>query len=104
MRDAVLEAVRQYRQRIEQELGVPVQVILFGSHARGEATPESDVDVLVMVPEWGVSVVEKLIELAWEVSIEAGLLLSVVPVDTRRLALMRESPFFQTVQREGIPV
>ena len=27
------------------------QVILFGSHARGEATPNSDVDILVVEPE-----------------------------------------------------
>lgn len=28
----------------------PHKVILFGSHARGEATPDSDVDLLVVMP------------------------------------------------------
>lgn len=28
----------------------PDRVILFGSHARGDATPESDVDLLVVMP------------------------------------------------------
>ena len=27
----------------------PLQVILFGSHARGEASPESDIDLLVVL-------------------------------------------------------
>jgi uncharacterized protein len=28
----------------------PDKIILFGSHARGEATPDSDVDLLVVMP------------------------------------------------------
>jgi len=29
----------------------PLQIILFGSHARGEATAHSDIDLLVVFPE-----------------------------------------------------
>lgn len=29
----------------------PLRIILFGSHARGEAGPESDVDLLVVLPK-----------------------------------------------------
>lgn len=29
----------------------PLRIILFGSHARGEATADSDVDLLVVMPE-----------------------------------------------------
>jgi uncharacterized protein len=29
----------------------PVKIILFGSHARGEAGPESDIDLLIVLPE-----------------------------------------------------
>jgi predicted nucleotidyltransferase len=29
----------------------PVQLILFGSHARGEAHPKSDIDLLVVMPQ-----------------------------------------------------
>lgn len=31
----------------------PQRIILFGSHARGEATPDSDVDLLVLMPRNG---------------------------------------------------
>ncbi|MSQ97381.1 MAG: nucleotidyltransferase domain-containing protein [Gemmataceae bacterium] len=40
----------------------PDQVILFGSHARGDAGPDSDVDLLVVMPVEG-SVREKRIEI-----------------------------------------
>jgi predicted nucleotidyltransferase len=29
----------------------PLQIILFGSHARGDAGPESDIDLLVVLPQ-----------------------------------------------------
>ncbi len=37
-------------QRIVERFN-PLRVILFGSHARGEASPWSDVDLLVVLPE-----------------------------------------------------
>jgi predicted nucleotidyltransferase len=43
-------ALSSYRDRLERELpGRVRQVVLFGSHARGEATEDSDVDVLVVL-------------------------------------------------------
>jgi len=33
------------------ELVNPLEIILFGSHARGESSPESDIDLLVVMPE-----------------------------------------------------
>jgi len=41
------EHIEQLRQRIVAALN-PKQIILFGSHARGEARPNSDVDLLVV--------------------------------------------------------
>ena len=35
--------------RVVEEFA-PQRVILFGSHARGDATPDSDVDLLVIMP------------------------------------------------------
>lgn len=31
----------------------PMRIILFGSHAYGRATPDSDVDILVVLPDGG---------------------------------------------------
>jgi len=43
-------AVRQIVQRIVQEVH-PLRIILFGSRARKEQDPESDVDLLIVMPE-----------------------------------------------------
>lgn len=41
------ELLRQAVQRI-CAVGQPVRIILFGSHARGEARPDSDLDLLII--------------------------------------------------------
>ncbi len=44
------EVIEQLVQRII-ELVHPLRIILFGSAARGEMSPDSDIDVLVVMPE-----------------------------------------------------
>jgi len=42
------EAIQEMARRIAEEFR-PDRIILFGSHARGDATPDSDVDLLVIM-------------------------------------------------------
>lgn len=44
-----LAAIRQYVTRIAERFQ-PEQIILFGSHAKGESRSDSDVDLLVIMP------------------------------------------------------
>ncbi len=44
-----LTEIQQFATEIAREFG-PDQVILFGSYARGTAGPDSDVDLLVVMP------------------------------------------------------
>lgn len=48
VQDAIAEMVRRIVSRFN-----PDKIILFGSHARGEAGPDSDVDLLVVMPVHG---------------------------------------------------
>ena len=48
------EAVREELDRIVNaliETGIVSKIILFGSHARGEERPDSDIDLCVLTPE-----------------------------------------------------
>ncbi len=46
---ASVELIPEMTRRIVEGFH-PLRIILFGSHARGEARPDSDVDLLVVVP------------------------------------------------------
>jgi predicted nucleotidyltransferase len=52
VRNSVDGQIQRMVRRIAAEFD-PDQIILFGSHARGEAGPDSDVDLLVVMPVQG---------------------------------------------------
>ncbi len=100
----VERVVREFRRRVERRLGFPVEVRLFGSYVRGEATEESDIDVVVVVPSLNSAVLDTLLDLAWEVGFEAGCVLSVTPVGRAEIERLKPSPFWQSVERESVVI
>jgi predicted nucleotidyltransferase len=79
-------------------------VILFGSHARGEARADSDIDVMVVL-RGDVAPgreIDRMIDVITDLNLKYGVLLSVVPVAEDKY-LRRNSPLLLNVRREGIP-
>ncbi|HDM75888.1 MAG TPA: nucleotidyltransferase domain-containing protein [Deltaproteobacteria bacterium] len=95
---------KKLRKRLLEILGEHLEVILFGSQARGEATEESDIDVLVVVPKLDKETLDLILEVAWEVGFEAGKIISVIPATFEEVKKLSASPFFQAVRREGIRI
>lgn len=92
-------------------LGLSVNVVdirLFGSEARGEATSESDIDVLVVVqPESERTALEDcVIGIAFDVNLEFGVYVSPRVITPRILnhPVWRETPFIKNVAGESIPL
>ena len=81
------------------------KVILYGSHARGEATEESDVDVLVLVdPSLRPSEVRDSIgDQLFDIVLEDGEVVSVIVLPEETFET-RDLPFMLNVRREGIAV
>jgi predicted nucleotidyltransferase len=112
----VREALTAFlRALLESFPGQIRRIILYGSHARGEAAPDSDVDVMVVVaweeerspdglyrsmygdPRW-----ETVVDAALDVSLEHGVWISPLVVSKDRYTAHQRWSFFQQVQREGI--
>jgi predicted nucleotidyltransferase len=58
------------------------QVLLYGSQARGDAGPESDIDLLVVLRDMGSpwDELRRMDDLLWRLSLEHGVTLSALPV------------------------
>ena len=99
----------EFVERLRQALsGNILDVRLFGSEARGEATSESDIDVLVVVqPDAArVRLEDRIVDIAFDVNLAFGVYISprVVTSGILNDPVWGETPFIKNVARESIPL
>ena len=78
------------------------RILFFGSRARGDASPESDLDCLLVFDEVTSKVKEQLDQLSSKWLLEQGIVFAWVAVSDADLKRFRYEPFLQNAQREGI--
>jgi predicted nucleotidyltransferase len=80
------------------------RVVVYGSCARNEATPESDIDLAVVLAGEVVpgKEIDRMIDIITDINLEHSVLLSVYPVSEEDY-LNRNSPLLLNIRREGIP-
>lgn len=93
-------------ERIQDRLGDVVEtVVLFGSVARGDATSDSDVDLLVVVDETAdfAAVDDQLLEIAYDVGLEHDCRVEVHSLESDEFTARKErgEPFVSTAVAEG---
>lgn len=103
-RHRIDQIVRQYRARLAEILGDElVSVVVYGSQARGDSRPGSDVDVLCVMGgpfDYG-ALIRRTAEAAAEVSLKYDVVISTAFV-TADDYQTRNTPFLMNVRREGI--
>ena len=99
--------VEEFKRQVEQRFpGELIRVVLFGSKARGDATRESDVDVLVVIHSEGWRLGDEIRSLGYALELEHGVVLSIQVMSERHYEELRlcGSQFFKAVEREGVSV
>jgi predicted nucleotidyltransferase len=93
--------VDKVRARFDQQL---VSMILFGSRARGEASPDSDMDIAVILIEVNADTRQVIRNLAVEVWLETGIYLSTRVWSQRHWVTMAElqTSLYLNIAREGL--
>ncbi len=98
-------AIDDFVKRLVAECKERVHLIkLFGSKARGEFGPTSDIDILVVVDREEIELWDKIQGISSNVSLKHDVFLSVEVMDKEHFSLLSslQTGFIQNIQREGI--
>jgi hypothetical protein len=105
--EEVRAALAALKQRLESLLGdALVNLRLYGSRARGDAEPDSDVDVAIVVRDPASGTRDRILREVAEVELETLVPLSTIvfPEDDFRRLLEGERRIALDIEREGIPL
>ena len=97
-------ALDEFVQEVRRLYGPRLRkVLLYGSHARGDARPGSDVDVAVILDDFESRSVEshRLGDLAWDYLLDRDVFIDVMPIRERDLA-NPDLLFYENLRREGV--
>ena len=106
IKDSDRTLIERFKQLLIERRVPLYKTIVFGSRARGDAGPDSDLDVLVLVEYLDPTMRKTISHCAWEVGFEAGILIQTV-VMTREQAEQgpeQSSLLMLAVNEEGVPV
>lgn len=81
-----------------------MDIILFGSRARGDFQSESDYDILVLVTKKTKELRDKIDEIVWEIAWEHNVVITAFTYEKSRFENDRFEPFFMNIQKEGVLV
>jgi uncharacterized protein len=76
------------------------ELMVYGSRARGDATPDSDLDLYIKGPAATPEMRRKISEIAWEVSLETGIVISTLIYSKQLIG----QPIIKAIEIEGVVV
>jgi len=94
---------KAFKDRLMSSFAV-VDFRVYGSRSKGDATPESDLDIFIVVESITSEQRRRISEIAWEVGFEMDRVIStfVASRDQLRIGPLAANPILQNIDSEGI--
>lgn len=81
-----------------------VELLLFGSKARGEDKLDSDIDIMIELTETSPDIESQIYDIIYDINLKNNTFISVIffNKDEIEKGPMSESPIYKIIQKEGI--
>jgi predicted nucleotidyltransferase len=100
-------SIAELKETLANHLGNEIELYLFGSVARNDYAPESDIDILVLVPGKVDTKLEiEILDLAYDIELKYNVVFGVVVNEKEFWESEKASvmPFHQNLQREALRI
>ena len=83
-----------------------IDFYVYGSKARGDATPESDIDVMIELEEYTPEIESAIDDLVFDINLAHDCFISTVMFSKKELeeGPLGESPLYKAIAREGVRI
>ncbi len=97
------QIVAKFAHRLKQVVSVR-DVRVFGSRARGNAAPDSDLDVFVVVESCTPQLRQRINDIAWEVGFEDDRIISPLVATSKQIEQgpFSASPLLLAIEKDGV--
>jgi predicted nucleotidyltransferase len=101
--------IEEFKRRLPIEIAQHIKhMIMYGSRARGDAGPDSDLDLVALVDENSAALEQRLDEIAynlmWDHDFKPIISLKVFTEERFRSAAAKGYSYYRTIEREGITI
>ena len=81
-----------------------LDIRLYGSKARGEGKPDSDLDVMIEIPDYNSAMVAEMDDIIYRINLNHDVFISALVFGRDELeeGPMSEAPIYKVIQREGV--
>jgi predicted nucleotidyltransferase len=103
----IKRSIAELKKKLGDRFGMEVELYLFGSVARNEYHPHSDIDILVLVPgEVDTALKEEVIDLAYDIELKYNVVFGIVVRSAEFWQSEKASvmPFHKNLQSEALRV
>jgi len=107
MRLAINEekALKELREELSAKYPI-IDIRLYGSKARGEGKEDSDLDIMIEIPNYNRAMVAEIDDIIYRINLKHDVFISalVFGKDELEEGPMSEAPIYKVIQREGVPL
>jgi len=98
-------ALKELREELLAKYRI-IDIRLYGSKARGEGREDSDLDIMIEIPEYDRAMVAEIDDIIYRINLEHDVFISalVFGKDELEEGPMSEAPIYKVIQREGVPL